>query len=135
MGVDSYLTDIVLLHLWRGSERFSTNNQFQMSDQTAQIRSEQEMFARSNGTMERFRVRIKTNDSTTMMSFTFQINGIIKQTIGPILIGQTGVFLPSNQLPLSFLKDDLLVMQITNFSSAVFSDMEWGIDLKFVASP
>lgn len=124
------MTDIAILHLWRSSERFASNT-FQMADQNRSLRTDQELFARSAGTMERFRIRLLNNNSTSQLTFTFQINGVIKQTIGPIPVGQVGVFLPALQLPLSFVKDDLLVIQLTGYSGPL-SDIEWNCDLKFV---
>lgn len=124
------MVDIAILHLWRGSERFFSDT-FQFADQTRVIRSAQEYFARSVGTMERFRVRVSGNDSTTPFTITFQINGVVKQTVGPIAPGQLGTFLPALQLPLGFAKDDLLVMQLTGLTPILFCTLEFNCDLKF----
>ncbi len=128
------MTDIIL-HLWRYSKRQFANNLFTMSNVGNLIRDRSDLFARSLGTAETFFLRVQDNDSSTDFSLTFQVNGIVKATIGPILVGQTGKFLPGNQLPISFAKDDLLVIQLTGFTQALFSNMEWGIDLKFTTSP
>ena len=110
----------VLLHLWRASWFFS-NNQHQMMDLTRFSEVEEEMFARGNGTMERFILRVHRNDSTSIVHLKFFVNGNLLREI--VLDGalQTGTFLPSNQLPLSFFKDDRLVMQFTGIATGNIS--------------
>ena len=124
------MTDI-LLHLWRGSQQHNASPQYQFSDQGIRPLSEQEFFAPHDGTMERFRVRVHFNTSTANVTITFLKNGIIQRTIGPVLVWQTGLFLPSNQGQLPFDKDDLLVMQIVGATFPGSFEMEMNCDLRF----
>ncbi len=125
------MTDI-LLHLWRVSFRYSTASGpfFQMNDTRQSARHRQEYFARGIGTADRFILRIYDNPSTSPMTWTFQVNGVIKATIS-ILAGQIGTFLPASQLPVPFAKDDLLVIGISGQAGPDNVRAEIDLDLKF----
>jgi len=127
------MTDI-LLHLWRTSRTFSTNNAHLMSSSAGFSESSQELFAPFVGSMERFILRLSTNPSTDLFTVTFKINGVVKRTIQVPLVGQTGIFLPVNQLPLFFNREERLVMQITGISAGSFPIWEIDCDLKFIVN-
>ncbi len=124
------MVNLEILHLWRASSRFNVSNKFIMQDQARLIRSEQEMFARSDGNAENFHVRLHDNNSTTIFNITFQVNGIVKATI-EIPIGVFGIFFPDFLGAIPFLKDDLLVMEIVGYTDAAVTGIEHSVDLKF----
>ncbi len=103
-------TTDILLHYWRCSWKYQTSGPaFQFNDIRQGVRHREEFFARGNGTMTNFGLRIYENGSTQPLFFTFQVNGIVKTTI-ELLVSDVGTFLPDIQLPIPFLKDDLLVI-------------------------
>ena len=124
------MTD-VLLHLWRASADYLTNNVFMgMIQQGAQ--NDATISARGNGTFERFILRILTNTSTDLVTLDFLLNGIVQPNsrIQILNVGETGIFLPISQLPQSFFKDDELVVRLTGISVGNIR-AEIDFDLKF----
>lgn len=124
------MTD-VLLHLWRMTGRLQ-DNAFCFADSKRISRAQEEVFAPYAGSMDRFVWRIVNNPSLQLLQLTFQVNGIVQRTIVIDNIGDVGTFLPANQLPLFFQKNDLLVMQVTGISAGTFPIYEIDCDLKFI---
>jgi len=124
------LTDTIL-HLWRMSGR-NIDNAFIFADSKRISRAQEEVFAPYAGSMDRFVLRISNNPSTDLLQLTFQVNGIVQRTIVTDNPGDVGVFLPANQLPLFFQKNDLLVIQVTGISVASFPIYEIDCDLHFI---
>jgi len=126
------MTDL-LLYLWRMTGRIQ-NNAFALADSKRGSGgpSQEEVFAPYTGSMDRFSMRVITNPSLALLSVNFQVNGVIQRTITIDNIGDTGTFLPTNQLPLFFEKNDLLVMQVTGVSAGTFPIYEIDCDFKFI---
>ena len=124
------MTD-TLLHLWRMTGR-NVDNAFIFADSKRISRIQEQVFAPYAGSMSRFVWRIVNNPSTDLLQLTFQVNGVIERTIVTDNPGDTGIFLPANQLPLFFQKNDLLVMEVTGISAATFPIYEIDCDLNFI---
>ena len=127
----------VLLHIWTASDDWSTNNQFLGMSMGRISELDQEIIARGNGTMERFFFRLADNNSTSLVHLKFFVNGDMKREIIIDSVGQGfQKFLPANQLPLSFLKDDRLTLQWTGLvGTPPIITAEIGFDLIFEADP
>lgn len=105
-----------------------------MSDGFATSEISQEMFAPFVGSMERFILRLATNDSTDLFTVDFLINGVVQRTIQALVPGQIGIILPANQLPLFFNVNERLVMQISGISAGSSPIWEIDCDLKFIVN-
>lgn len=141
----------VLLHLWRTIGDYGSNNSFfGMTKQAAAIK-DANISARSNGTFERFILRIVPsgapnfptgNESASLVKLDLLINGIVipNSHIEIDFIGQTGTFLPISQLPVPFLKDDDIAVRLTGMSPVIpnpfpFLRAEIDFNLKFDILP
>jgi len=138
-----------LLNLQRVIRDFSQNTFIGMTVNFGQ--AEATISARSNGTFERFIMRIvpsgapnfpSGNESNSLVTLDLLINNVVQPNskIQITGIGQTGTFLPISQLPVGFLKDDDIVVRLTGMSPIPpapfpFVRMEIDYDLKFDVDP
>jgi len=141
----------VLLHLWRTILDATTNNSFFGMDQQRAVLKDAVISARSNGTFERFILRIvpdgspnfgSGNASNSIVTLDLLINGIVipNSKIEIDFVGQTGTFLPISQLPVGFFKDDEIAVRLTGMSPVnpnpfPFVRMEIDFNLKFDILP
>jgi len=134
-----------LLSLQRIIRDFSQNTFMGMTLNFGQ--AEATISARSNGTFERFIMRIVPsgapsfptgNQSNSLVTLDLLINGVVQpfSKIQITTIGQTGTFLPISQIPVGFLKDDDIVVRLTGMTpippaTFPFVRMEIDYDLRF----
>jgi len=123
-----------ILHIWTASNDFGSP-QFLGMDMARITALDQEINARGNGRMERFFFRLADNNSTAIVHLKFYVNDVLKREIIIDSVGQGfQKFLPANQLPESFLKDDRLTLEWTGITGG-FITAEIGMDLIFEADP
>lgn len=123
----------VLLHLWRASADYLSNNVFMgMVQQGSQ--ADATIHARGNGTFGRFILRILDNTSTSIVTLDFFKNGILQPNSRIKIngVGQIGTFLPISQLPQSFLADDEIVVKLTGINVGGIRG-EVSFDLRFTS--
>jgi len=93
--------------------------------------------ARSNGTFQRFILRILDNTSEGIVTVDFLKNGVVQPNskIQINVIGQTGIFLPISQLAVGFLQDDNIVVRLSGISGPPLARIRAEIDFDLQFDP